>query len=46
MTKGTPLFTYDTQSIDLQIQQAELEIEKMNTTISNDQSQITQLEKI
>ena len=45
VTKGTPLFTYDTQSIDLQIQQAELEIEKMNTTISNDQSQITQLEK-
>ena len=40
VTKGTPLFTYDTQSIDLQIQQAELEIEKMNTTISNDQSQI------
>ena len=32
VTKGTPLFTYDTQSIDLQIQQAELEIEKMNTT--------------
>ena len=45
VTKGTPLFTYDTQSIDLQIQQAELEIEKMNTTISNDQSQIAQLEK-
>ena len=45
VTKGTPLFTYDTESIDLQIQQAQLEIEKMNTTISNDNAQIAQLQK-
>ena len=38
VAKGDPLFSYDTQSI-------ELAIEKMNTTISNDNGQIAQLQK-
>lgn len=45
VAKGDPLFTYDTQSTQLQIEQAELEIERMNTTISNNNAQIAQLEK-
>lgn len=45
VSKGDPLFTYDTQSIELEIQQAELEIDRMNTTISNDNAQIAQLQK-
>lgn len=45
VAKGDPLFSYDTQSIELNIQQAQLAIEKMNTTISNDNGQIAQLQK-
>lgn len=45
VSKGDALFSYDTESIQLQIQQAELNIEKLNTTISNDNAQITQLQK-
>lgn len=45
VAKGAPLFSYDTQSIELNIQQAQLAIEKMNTTISNDNGQIAQLQK-
>lgn len=42
---GDPLFTYDTQSTQLEIQQAELEIERMNTTLSNNNDQIAQLQR-
>ena len=43
--EGDPLFSYDTASIELDIQAGELEIERLNTTISNDTKQIAQLEK-
>ena len=42
---GDALFTYDTQSTQLEIQQAELEIERMNTTLSNNNDQIAQLQR-
>lgn len=45
VSKGDPLFSYDTQSTQLQVQQAQLEIERMNTTISNNNAQIAQLQK-
>lgn len=45
VAKGDALFSYDTESIELQIQQAQLSIEKLNTTVANDNDQITQLQK-
>lgn len=45
VAKGDALFSYDTESIELQIQQAQLSIEKLNTTVANDNEQITQLQK-
>lgn len=41
--KGDKLFAYDTQSLQIEVQQKQLEIEKLNTTISNDNAQITTL---
>ncbi len=43
--EGDPLFSYDTAAIELDIQSAELEIERQNQTIANDNEQIAQLEK-
>ena len=43
--EGDPLFSYDTASIDLDIQSAELEIERLQQTIENDNQQIEQLDK-
>ncbi len=45
VAKGDALFSYDTESIELQIQQAQLSIEKLNTTVANDTDQIAQLQK-
>lgn len=45
VAKGDALFSYDTESIELQIQQAQLSIEKLNTTVANDNDQIAQLQK-
>lgn len=42
--KGDPLFSYDIQSMTLDIEQKNLEIEQLNTTITNDTSQISQLQ--
>lgn len=41
---GAPLFSYDTSSIDLDIESAELEIDRLNTTIDNDKEQLKDLE--
>ncbi|MBR1780754.1 MAG: efflux RND transporter periplasmic adaptor subunit, partial [Oscillospiraceae bacterium] len=43
--EGDPLFTYDTESINLDIQQGELEVERLNTNVTNATNQIAQLEK-
>ena len=43
VTKDTPLFVYDTESIAMQKQQAELEAESIENDISNYNSQITEL---
>ncbi len=40
---GDKLFSYSTESTQLEIQQKELSIEKLNSTISNDNAQITSL---
>lgn len=41
--EGDKLFSYSTESVSIDIQQKELEIERLNTTISNDNEQITKL---
>ncbi len=43
--KGDPLFEYDNSLSEIKVQQAELEIEQLNTTIENDNGQIKELEK-
>jgi HlyD family secretion protein len=43
--KGDPLFEYDNSLSEIKVQQAELEIEQLNTTIENDTGQIGELEK-
>ena len=42
---NTPLFSYDTEDIALNISQANLELERINNSISSYTSQIAQLEK-
>lgn len=42
---GTPLFTYDTESLETDIQQAKLDLERADSEMANLQSQIQQLEK-
>lgn len=42
---GTPLFTYDTASLEMDIQQAKLELERAAGEMTNLQAQIQQLEK-
>ncbi len=42
---NTPLFSYDTEDIALNISQANLELERINNNISSYTSQIAQLEK-
>ena len=43
--KGDVLFTYDPESINIQIEQGELEIERLNTNIKNNNAQINELVK-
>ena len=43
--KGQVLFTYDPESINIEIEQGELEIERLNTNISNSNAQIQELTK-
>ncbi len=43
--KGDVLFTYDPESINIQIEQGELEIERLNTNIKNSTAQIQELTK-
>lgn len=42
---GTPLFTYDTEKMEQDLSQAQLDLEKLDNEISNTKSQIQQLEK-
>lgn len=42
--RGDVLFTYDTEATELQIQQIQIEIERLETTIANDTSQISELQ--
>ena len=42
---GTPLFTYDTASLEMDIQQARLDLERAASEMTNLQAQIQQLEK-
>lgn len=42
---GTPLFTYDTASLEMDIQQARLDLERADSEMANLQAQIQQLEK-
>ena len=42
---GTPLFTYDTASLEMDIQQAQLDLERAAGEMTNLQAQIQQLEK-
>ncbi|MCR4672342.1 MAG: efflux RND transporter periplasmic adaptor subunit [Lachnospiraceae bacterium] len=42
---GDIIFKYSTEDVDLQIQQAELEVEQMNTNISDSNAQIEELQK-
>lgn len=41
--EGDRLFSYDAQSLQIEVQQKQLEIERLNTTISNDNAQIATL---
>lgn len=41
---GDPLFTYDIESMELELQQGEVEIERMQNEISSSEQQISQLE--
>ena len=43
--KGDVLFTYDPESINIQIEQGELEIERLNSNIRNSNAQIAELTK-
>lgn len=45
VSEGTELFTYDTESIQSQIDQAELELEGIGNEIAQYQAQIAELEK-
>lgn len=45
VTAGQPLFTYDTEQISLAIDQARLELEKLENSIGTMESQIAALEK-
>lgn len=42
---GTPLFTYDTATLETDIQQAKLDLERADSEMSNLKAQIQQLEK-
>ena len=42
--EGDKLFLYDTRSTDIEVQQGELEIERLKTTIDNDNTQIATLQ--
>ena len=42
--RGDVLFTYDTEATELQIQQVQIEIERLETTIANNTSQISDLQ--
>ena len=44
--EGDNLFAYDTTTIDLKIQQMQIEIERYDTTIADSNSQIASLEKM
>ncbi|MCM1258659.1 MAG: efflux RND transporter periplasmic adaptor subunit [Roseburia sp.] len=43
--EGTPLFTYNTEDIEMELEQAKLEIENTDLEISGYRSQIAELEK-
>ena len=43
--KGTPLFVYDTEEMALDIQQGQLEVERLNNAIASAHSQIAELDK-
>lgn len=45
VTAGQPLFTYDTEQMSLAIDQARLELQKLENSIGTYESQITALEK-
>lgn len=42
---GTPLFTYNTATLEMDVQQARLDLERADSEMTNLQSQIQQLEK-
>ena len=42
---GDPLFSYDTQNTELEIQQTQIELEKLDTSIANYNDQIAELTK-
>lgn len=42
---GTPLFTYDTEKLDTELQQANLDLERAGNDIENQKAQVAQLEK-
>lgn len=43
--EGTPLFEYDTEELNLKLAEANLEIERLQTSLQTSNSQIEQLEK-
>ena len=45
VSKGQVLFTYETDSLSLDVERMQLEIEQMNNSITTQKSQITTLEK-
>ena len=45
VTEGTPLFTYDTEDLSLELEQSKLELENQDIEINNYRNQIRDLEK-
>ena len=45
VSEGDPLFSYDTEQLQLTLDKQRLELEQLNATIENYKSQITELEK-
>lgn len=45
VTEGTPLFTYDTEDLKMELEQAKLELENQDIEISNFRNQIQELDK-
>ena len=45
VSEGTPLFSYDTEDLKMELEQAKLELENQDIEISNYKNQIQELEK-